>query len=87
MYTLIRLLDGRTIEAVVLANTRSWMRLVTPSHKDAVELQLRGSDWVNERDEPVQFEFLAVDGEFSAVPCQPRVAHAGAGFGSDLAYG
>jgi hypothetical protein len=87
MYTLIRLRDGRTIEAVVLANTRSWMRLVTPGHNDAVELQLRGLEWVDERDEPVQFEFLTAEDGCSAVPWQPRVAHAGAGRGNDLAYG
>lgn len=87
MFTLIRLRDGRLIEAVVLANTRSWMRLVTPGHNDAVELQLRGREWVDERNEPVQFEFLSADEGCSAVPWLPRVAHAGAGYGHDLAYG
>jgi len=78
MYTLIRLRDGSTVEAVVLANTRSRMRLATAGLKDAVELRLCGSDWLDERNEPVQFGFLlaADDGAFET----PRVARAAAGY-------
>jgi hypothetical protein len=85
MYTLIRLRDGSVIEAVVLANTRSWMRLAAAGRNDAVELQLCGLDWVDERDEPVQFEFLAADDGGSAVPWMPHEASF-AGYARDLAY-
>jgi hypothetical protein len=85
MYALIRLRDGSVIEAAVLANTRSWMRLAANGHNDAVELQLRGSDWVDERDEPVQFEFLAADDGGSAVPWMPEAARY-ACYARDLAY-
>lgn len=85
MYTLIRRRDGSVIEAAVLANTRSWMRLAAAGSSDAVELQLRGLDWVDERDEPVQFEFLAADDGGAAVPWTPGEA-VYAGYAGDLAY-
>jgi hypothetical protein len=85
MYTLIRLRDGSVIEAVVLANTRSWMRLAATGRNDAVELQRRGLDWVDEQDEPVQFEFLAADDGGSAVPWMPHAVVC-AGYARDLAY-
>jgi hypothetical protein len=85
MYTLIRLRDGSVIEAVVLANTRTWMRLAALGSNDAVELQLRGLDWVDERDEPVQFEFLAANDGGSAVPWTPHAALY-ASYARDLAY-
>jgi len=57
MYTLIRLRDGTIMEAVVLANKQSRMRLAVAGRKDAMELQLCGLDWFDERNEPVQFGF------------------------------
>jgi hypothetical protein len=78
MYTLIRLRDGSTMEAVVLANTRSRMRLAAAGLKDAVELRLCESDWLDERNEPVQFGCLlaADDGASEA----PPLARAAAGY-------
>lgn len=58
MYAVIRLCDGSTVEAMVLAHTRSWMRVAAAGGDDAVELRLCGSDWLDERNEPVQFGFL-----------------------------
>ncbi|MGB7763378.1 MAG: hypothetical protein WBL61_26320 [Bryobacteraceae bacterium] len=63
MYTLIRLHDGRVLEAVVLSNTRSRMRLAAAGLKDAVELRLCGSNWSDERNEPVEFGFLLAEAE------------------------
>src|ERR1035438_10905130 len=60
MYTLIRLRDGTIMEAVVLANKQSRMRLAVAGRKDAMELQLCGLDWFDERNEPVQFGFLQI---------------------------
>ena len=75
MYTLIRLHGGSTMEAVVLANTQSWMRLAAAGLKDAVELRLCGLDWLDERNEPVQFGFLlASDDEASEAPKLVRAA-------------
>jgi len=64
------------MEAVAVANTRSRMRLAVAGIKDAVELRLCGSDWVDERDQPVQFGFLLAkaDGHSEA----PEVARAAA---------
>ena len=69
MYTLIRLSDGSIVEAVVLANTRSWMRLAAAGMQDVIELRLFGQDWLDERGEPVQFGFLlATDDEACHIP-------------------
>ena len=78
MYTLIRLRDGSTTEGVVLANARSRMRLAVAGLKDAIELRLCGSDWLDERDEPVQFGFLMarVDGRVEA----PKLMRVAAGY-------
>ena len=51
------LLEGR-----VLAQTRSWMRIAPVGADDVVELRLRGSDWVDEGNQPVQFEFTGMLG-------------------------
>jgi len=75
MYTLIKLTDGSVREAVVLANTRSWMRLASPGLEDVLELRLHGVDWFDERGEPVQFGFfLATDDAVSAAPPLPQAA-------------
>jgi len=76
MYTLIRLHDCGTMEAVVLANTPSRMRLAIAGLKDAVELRLYGSDWLDERDEPVEFGFLQAEEERGAEA--PKVMRAAA---------
>jgi len=75
MYTLIKLCDGSIVEAVVLANTRSWMRLAAAGLNDVIELRLNGLDWLDERGEPVQFGFLlATDDEVSEAPQLPQAA-------------
>jgi hypothetical protein len=75
MYTLIRLRDGTIMEAVVLANKQSRMRLAVAGRKDAMELQLCGLDWFDERNEPVQFGFLlAKDDEACEAPKLARAA-------------
>jgi len=58
MYTLIRLCDGSTVEAFVLAKTQSRMRLAVAGLNDAVELRHCAMDWLDESDEPVEFGFL-----------------------------
>ena len=76
MYTLIKLCDGSVVEAVVLANTRSWMRLASPGLDDVLELRLHGLDWLDERGEPVQFGFLlATDDAVSVAPRLPQAAY------------
>jgi hypothetical protein len=62
MYILIRLRNGNLVKAVVLAHTSSWMRVAAVGGDDAVELRLRGSDWVDERNEPVEFELTSLAG-------------------------
>ena len=75
MYTLIRLHNGATIEAVVLACTQSRMRLAAAGHKDAITLRSRGSDWLDEHHEPVEFGFLLANhGEASEAAKPARVA-------------
>ncbi len=75
MYTLIRLGDGTYVEAIVLAHTRSWMRLAAAGHDDLVELRLCGSEWLDERNEPVEFGFLlAMDGRDCEAPSVPQAA-------------
>jgi hypothetical protein len=43
-------------------------------------------DWVDEHNDPVQFEFLAADDGCSAAPWLPRAAFACAGYARDFAY-
>jgi hypothetical protein len=62
MYTLIRLHDGNFVEAVVLAGTRSWIRVAAAGLDDAVELRRHGLNWIDEDNEPVQIEFLPAAG-------------------------
>jgi len=63
MYTLIRLLDGSVMEAVVLAKTQSRMRLAVAGLNDAVELRHCQMDWLDESNEPVEFGFLLAKAE------------------------
>jgi len=86
MYALIRLNYGSTMEAVVLANLHSRMRLAAPGVDDVVELQLRGLDWVDEHNHPVQFEFLTADDGGSAAPWLPHRAFGFLGYTHDTAY-
>ena len=80
MYTLIRLRDGTTMEGVVLANGQSRMRLAVAGLKDAFELQRCGTDWLDERNEPVQFGFLLAADEEA---CEaPRLTRAAGGYAS-----
>ncbi len=73
MYTLIRLPDGNIVEAVVLARTRSRMRLAAAGYTDVVELRLCGLDWLDEGNEPVQFGFLlATDDRSVEAPRMPQ---------------
>jgi hypothetical protein len=62
------------------------MRLAATGLDDAVELQRRGSDWLDEHNDPVQFEFLEADDGGSAVPWRPEAACLYAGYVRDLAY-
>jgi len=78
MYTLIRLHDGSTVEAVVLARTQFRMRLAAAGVKDAVELRYCGLDWLDEHNEPVQFGFLLAKGDEAAEA--PRLARAAGGY-------
>jgi hypothetical protein len=59
---LIRLRNGDFLKAVALAQTRSWMRVAAIGADDVVELRLRGSHWVDEGNQPVQFEFTGMLG-------------------------
>ena len=61
MYTLIRLRDGCTREAVVVAHTKSQIRLAVAGAADALDLRLSGTHWLDESDAPVQFDFLLDD--------------------------
>jgi hypothetical protein len=78
MYTLIRLHDGITMEAVVLDNTQSRMRLAAAGLNDAVELRLCGLDWLDESNRPVQFGFLLAVDEGASVA--PKLARAAGGY-------
>jgi hypothetical protein len=46
------------MEAVVLANSATRMRLAVAGSKDSVELRLCGTEWMDESNQPVQFGFL-----------------------------
>lgn len=73
MYTLIQLGDGSVVEAVVLAKSRSWMRLAVAGLTDVVELRLCGLDWLDQANEPVQFGFLlATDDRSLEAPSIPQ---------------
>jgi len=78
MYTLILLNDGCAADALVLANTRSRMRLAVAGRKDAVELQLFGPTWYDEHNEPVQFGFMMAEDE--SIFAAPRLARAAGGY-------
>jgi hypothetical protein len=78
MYTLILLHDGGAAEALVLANTRSWMRLAVAGRKDAVELQLFGLNWFDEHNKPVEFGFMMAEVESTTVA--PRLTRAAGGY-------
>ncbi len=60
MYTVIRQPDGSIVEAVVLDITRSRIRLAAVGLSEVVELRRFGLDWIDERNQPVQFGFLLV---------------------------
>jgi len=81
MQTVIRQRDGSIVEAIVLDITRSRIRLAPVGLDDAIELRRYGLDWLDERNEPVQFGFLLRDGGGSeaARPLAARAAH-GASF-------
>ncbi|MGB7758471.1 MAG: hypothetical protein WBL61_01505 [Bryobacteraceae bacterium] len=55
MHMLIRLRGGSPLKALVLARTRTWMRVAAAGLDDAVELRLYESSWLDESNEPVQF--------------------------------
>jgi len=75
MYAVIRLGNGNITEAVVLAHTRSWMRVAAIGFEDVIELRLDGTDWVDESGEPVQFGFLLAGEDAAAeAPSQPQAA-------------
>ena len=81
MQTVIRQRDGSIVEAIVLDITRSRIRLAPVGLDDAIELRRYGLDWLDERNEPVQFGFLLRDGggSESARPLPARAPH-GASF-------
>jgi hypothetical protein len=54
------------------------MRLAVAGRKDAMELQLCGLDWFDERNEPVQFGFLLANDDEA---CEaPKLARAAGGY-------
>ena len=60
MYTLIRYLDGRLQEAIVLSAAGDKMRVAIPGCDDAVAFTFRKDAWVSEEENiPVEIEFLA----------------------------
>jgi hypothetical protein len=75
MYTVIRQHNGSIVEAVVLDLTRSRIRLAAVGADDVVELRRCGADWLDQRNEPVQFGFLLRDGGGSESP-EPLPARA-----------
>lgn len=76
MYTVIRQRDGSLVEAVVLDIRRSRIRLATVGLDDEIQLRRYGLDWLDDRDEPVEFGFLlAKDAGSSELPMPgPRTA-------------
>ena len=60
MYMLIRRRDGSLIKAVVVARTRYSMRVAPAGYDDVIELRHCGSDWLDESNEPVEFEFTGL---------------------------
>ena len=63
MYTLISFPAGVIVEAVVLATGPNRLRAVAAGIADAIELQCSGSQWLTEKGEPVEFEFLMSDSQ------------------------
>jgi hypothetical protein len=74
MYTLIRQHDGTMMEAVVLTKTGFRMRLAVAGLQDAVELRFCGLDWLDERNEPVEFGFLLAADDGAEAPELKRAA-------------
>jgi hypothetical protein len=72
MYTVIWRNDGSIVEAVVLDINRSRMRLAPVGFDDEIQLRRYGLDWLDERDQPVQFGFLLAKDAGSCESAQPQ---------------
>lgn len=60
MHLMISGRDGR-YEAVLLAVGKDRLRIARPGRVDAIELALVDTVWVDENNEPVEFEFFVMD--------------------------
>ena len=66
MHLIIRNLNGRLSEAVVLAAGSRRMRLAVRGVADAVEYTLLYGQWLSETDEPIELDSLVLDGKIEA---------------------
>ena len=62
MHLMISGRDGR-YEAVLLAVSKERLRIARPGHVDTIELALVHGVWVDENDEPVEFESMVMDND------------------------
>ncbi len=63
MLALIRYPVGVIVEAVILAVTRSRMRVAAAGFQDAFEIRRSGNRWLTDAGEAVEFEFLSARAE------------------------
>jgi len=75
MHLMIRHLDGRLEDAVILAISADRMRISIPNCDDTTELHLAQGVWMNENHEPVEIEALISGTDLSSVFAEilPRV--------------
>jgi len=66
MFMLIRRPDGSVRKGIVLARTRTWMRVAVVGVSDTLELRLCGPHWCDESGEPVPFVFTNLAGSGTA---------------------
>jgi hypothetical protein len=65
MHLMISGKDGR-YEAVLLAVSKDRLRIARPGSPDAIELAIVDGVWMDENDQPVEFELLAADDDTNA---------------------
>jgi hypothetical protein len=80
MEIIIRHLDGRREEAVMLAVSVDRMRISSPGCEDTMELQFTQGTWTNENHEPLEIEALISGTDLSSLfaEIRPRACKAAA---------
>ena len=78
MYTLVRYPGGIIVEAVVLAQGKSRMRIAAPGFPDIIELRRSGTQWFTADRQPVEFDFLTFSAPLGSTVSATATSAAGA---------